>query len=80
MADSANGHVPDTATTIHAEPPEPRTASPERPPLADGQPRACACGHPDAQHDAIATRYCLATATGHLDRGCICANAVAAQA
>ena len=80
MADSANGHVPDTAATIHAVPPETRTASPAHPPVADAQPLACTCGHPDAQHDAIATRYCLATATGHLDRGCICAGAAASQA
>ena len=80
MADPANGHVPDTDTTIDATPSESRTASPVRPPLADDQPLACACGHPHAQHDAIAARYCLATATGHLDRGCICAGAVASQA
>lgn len=79
MDNSANGHMPGTATTSQAEPPEPGTDSPARPPLADAQPLACACGHPYAQHDAIATRYCLATATGHLDRGCICADAVASQ-
>ena len=32
----------------------------------------CKCGHPIADHDAIATRYCRATATGALSRGCMC--------
>ena len=32
----------------------------------------CECGHPIADHDAIATRYCRATTTGALPRGCMC--------
>jgi hypothetical protein len=78
MDNPANGHVPDTAATNHSVPSERGTVSPARPPVA--QALACACGHLDAEHDAIATRYCLATTTGHLDRGCICAGATASQA
>jgi hypothetical protein len=36
-------------------------------------PTHCACGHPFTQHDSIASRYCAATASGGLQRGCICA-------
>ena len=32
----------------------------------------CPCGHPFDLHDAIATRYCNATAEGNLSRGCVC--------
>lgn len=32
----------------------------------------CPCGHPRANHDAIATRYCEATTAGALPRDCIC--------
>ena len=34
----------------------------------------CACGHALAEHDALASRYCQATARGGLDRGCMCAS------
>ncbi|MDQ7806642.1 RGCVC family protein [Amycolatopsis sp. A133] len=31
------------------------------------------CPHPLGTHDAIARRYCAATAAGHgTDRGCVC--------
>jgi hypothetical protein len=30
------------------------------------------CPHPLDQHDAIAQRFCTATAAGALSRGCIC--------
>ncbi len=33
---------------------------------------SCACGHVEAEHDPIARRYCAATASGELPRGCIC--------
>ena len=32
----------------------------------------CHCGHPDAEHDAVARRYCAATSSAGLHRGCIC--------
>jgi hypothetical protein len=32
----------------------------------------CACGHAADWHDRIAVRYCEATQTGALPRGCIC--------
>ncbi|HET6703932.1 RGCVC family protein [Amycolatopsis sp.] len=36
------------------------------------------CPHPIGTHDAIARRYCTATAAGHgTDRGCVCGTALA---
>jgi hypothetical protein len=32
----------------------------------------CPCGHGADEHDPRASRYCLATAAGALDRGCMC--------
>jgi hypothetical protein len=32
----------------------------------------CVCGHPADHHDRVATRYCAATVSGRLDRGCVC--------
>jgi hypothetical protein len=32
----------------------------------------CECGHLYSAHDPISTRYCDATITGGLDRGCVC--------
>jgi len=40
----------------------------EQPPSAD----LCTCGHPYSRHDPISIRYCNATATGGLNRGCVC--------
>ena len=83
MDNPANGHVRNTATmTMHAAPPERDNPAPARPPLAEADVNAdaCRCGHRLEQHDAIATRYCLATTTGHMDRGCICAGTAVAQA
>jgi hypothetical protein len=34
--------------------------------------KQCACGHNVASHDEIASRYCAATTSGRLVRGCIC--------
>ena len=45
-----------------------------------GQPEICPCGHPLDRHDAIASRYCSATASGNLMRGCICAAETAVLA
>lgn len=37
------------------------------------QPRLrCGCGHPRDEHDQVAVRYCAATASNQLHRGCIC--------
>jgi len=33
---------------------------------------ACACGHRVEDHDAVGRRYCAATVTAVLPRGCIC--------
>jgi hypothetical protein len=32
----------------------------------------CACGHDIEEHDRISARFCAATASGHLTRGCVC--------
>jgi hypothetical protein len=32
----------------------------------------CGCGHRLAGHDAIAARYCSASTSGGLERGCVC--------
>ncbi len=40
-------------------------------PIAD--PEACAaCAHPWTTHDALAARFCTATAASSQARGCIC--------
>lgn len=39
---------------------------------------ACGCGHDAARHDRTALRYCRATASNELRRGCIC-NVAQAQ-
>ncbi len=33
---------------------------------------SCACGHPQEEHDLLATRYCAATEAGELTRACAC--------
>jgi hypothetical protein len=33
------------------------------------------CAHPDSAHDDIGRRYCKATMTSALSRGCICSPA-----
>ena len=35
----------------------------------------CVCGHPYSEHDPISVRYCDATITGGLSRGCVCSAA-----
>jgi hypothetical protein len=37
--------------------------------------KLCTCGHDELQHDAIARRYCAATSSAELIRGCICREA-----
>lgn len=37
------------------------------------QEELCVCGHSWGRHDAIALRYCNATTSGNLVRGCVCA-------
>jgi hypothetical protein len=81
MENSLNGDAPATAAITLSAPHESSTPAPTPPPApaaappADPQGVTCACGHPQAQHDKIALRYCLATAAGGLDRGCICTDA-----
>ncbi|MDT8910767.1 RGCVC family protein [Amycolatopsis sp. PS_44_ISF1] len=35
------------------------------------------CPHPLDSHDVIARRFCAATSTGHLERGCVCGGPAA---
>jgi hypothetical protein len=53
--------------------------------MADGgwQPKAlviCACGHDLEQHDRVGARYCAATSSSRLDRGCVCVTEESAAA
>jgi len=41
-------------------------------PSPDTALQRCMCGHIELEHDAIARRYCAATSSGELTRGCIC--------
>jgi hypothetical protein len=41
-------------------------------PVVLDQPMCGMCLHPLESHDAIATRYCEATASSALARGCVC--------
>jgi hypothetical protein len=41
-------------------------------PAADTDARCPVCPHAVADHDAIAQRYCRATANSALERGCVC--------
>ena len=81
MQNPTNGHVPSAATIMFTVPAEPPATAPAPVPApAEERPAAtCACGHPQAQHDRIAARYCLATAAGGLARGCVCADSTAPQ-
>lgn len=44
------------------------------PPSESAEADMCGCGHPHAQHDAVASRYCAATTAGSMTRGCVCAE------
>ena len=46
-----------------------------RPMTTEKSVELCRCGHDTDQHDAMADRYCAATLSGDLQRGCICAAA-----
>jgi hypothetical protein len=61
MAISANDHAPATPTIVRTDPPDDESGA-----------VLCACGHPLDQHDSIATRYCDATISSGLKRGCVC--------
>jgi hypothetical protein len=40
--------------------------------VRSGAERECTCGHRSETHDLIAGRYCAATKSSALIRGCIC--------
>ena len=41
-------------------------------PTTEPATRSCVCGHADLAHDPIARRFCAATASASLSRGCVC--------
>jgi hypothetical protein len=61
----------------------PDSVAPPHVPVLDSQPAVaregtadiCWCGHDLDGHDAIATRFCRATVSGALSRGCVCDRA-----
>lgn len=49
-------------------------------PSGDQPAVACsACGHPWAEHDRIAARFCAATTVGRHERGCVCTMTVSTE-
>jgi hypothetical protein len=60
MAISTNGYTSD----LWADPPDDQSTA-----------ALCTCGHPSDGHDSIATRYCDATISAGLKRGCVCSAA-----
>jgi hypothetical protein len=76
MTNSANYRVPGIGPNTRAgssgnaavmvEPSPPSESS------ADSSADTCGCGHPNANHDVVAARYCAATIAGSMARGCIC--------
>jgi len=63
------GALPRTGASGNAD------ATIEQSPSDESSAETCVCGHPIADHDAIATRYCAVTVAGSLDRGCVCSAA-----
>lgn len=49
-------------------------------PMSPSPAEVCRCGHDLGGHDGIATRYCQATVSGALARGCVCAPLVTTTA
>jgi hypothetical protein len=54
-----------------------REVSPEDALFVEGETDLCGCGHPAERHDAHALRYCRATVSNELRRGCICVDPTA---
>jgi hypothetical protein len=61
MASSANDQASVIPTIDQADLPDDESAA-----------ALCTCGHPLDRHDSIATRYCEATISAGLVRGCVC--------
>ena len=72
MTNPANSAAPHTEAIIRAGPSGNAAVMAVQPAPAESLLEACACGHPHADHDAIAARYCAATIAGSLARGCVC--------
>jgi hypothetical protein len=45
--------------------------------FVEGETDLCGCGHAAERHDAHALRYCRATVSNELRRGCICVDPTA---
>lgn len=74
MTNSANYRVPGVGASLRAGSPGNVAAAVQQLPPPEGAEDACGCGHPGAHHDAVALRYCAATTTGSMARGCVCSE------
>jgi hypothetical protein len=72
LTNSANYRLPGVGTLPRAGSSGGSAVSVEQLPSADSSEEMCVCGHPQAQHDAVAARYCGATIAGSLTRRCVC--------
>ena len=72
LTNSANYRLPGIGTISRAESSESASVTVGQLPSAEPSDEICACGHPHAQHDAIAARYCGVTIAGSLTRRCVC--------
>jgi hypothetical protein len=72
LTNSANYRLPGIGTLPQDGSPGTATSTIEQLPATEPTEETCECGHPRAQHDVIAARYCVATTAGSLDRGCVC--------
>jgi hypothetical protein len=73
MMNSDNSAAPHADAVIRTEPSDNGVVKAVQLTPTEGGQEACACGHPVAHHDATASRYCAATISGSLARGCVCA-------
>lgn len=73
MTNPVNSTAPPADTIIRTDPSENGSVKTAQPASDEGRQEVCACGHPQADHDATASRYCAATISGSLARGCVCA-------
>jgi hypothetical protein len=76
LTNSANYRLPGVGTLPRAGSAAEAAAAAEQASRADSGEDMCECGHPQSQHDAIATRYCGVTVAGSLTRRCVCPGQV----
>jgi hypothetical protein len=75
MTSPVSSHASGPAGTISAEPPDRAADAAKQLSAAEHPDPTCACGHLLDQHDPIASRYCDATNSARLERGCVCSAA-----